>query len=916
MEIETVRQVDLLFALFLGRLPESNFVRHDNLGRPALELVRAMISSDEFRQSIIERFLLYETLPHRGLSLELLPDALALAADAGLAPPPHGFVTADWKSALGRVLTQLPCRGLLEAVCGVEGHQLIGRLNGAPPSAEKDRAGVDGTPAPTADIVSGIEMVADTICRGWLVDRAKPDTRLFVKVTVNGAFAKVFQANEFRRDVQDLYGGEGRCGFTLRVDRLPHVRELSRATIEITELVTGAVVLSEHIVELSPVPLLAVGDNIREELAQVRECLTTLRSSLLDGHQRRPALTDMLRGLNLTRSETSLSLLRADLGKLSSSLNQIEQDLPRLWTEHCWTLSRYGTVRSTVELVLPAPRVEHPATFSIVVIADDADQTQATLSSVFAQVLKPHEIFLVASSDTTLPALSAAGAFETVRYGVDRSRVAVINAIGGRATGSQLLILDAGTTLAPEALGWFAAAIDRTKALVFYADEEITAADDTGRRQLQPIFRPAFDYDLLLQRNYVGSTLSIDRQLFNTLGGLNQDLSLDAWHDFLLRAVAKLAPGNFVHVPQLLTSSAKSIEQDDAQRALARTLTTVQAHLDQTGLGALAVPHLDPIGRSVRDAVKILWRHQSSELISVIIPTRDRADMVFALISSMRRRAAIWENVEVVVIVNGETSFQSRFAFSEIENTFERVKILYRDVQFNWAEINNTAARESAEGTILVFLNDDIICQTEDWDRRLNDQLARPEIGVIGGRLLYPNGTIQHAGIALCGDRRTAHEAMGDAPADGLYLDRTLLVHNIGAVTGAFLACRRGVFEHLGGFDAERYAVTSSDADFCVRARMRGVRVLYDPFLTWIHYESASRGLDSQDHRKSLRAEAEHERWLANFSTVDRVDPSFNPHLARSRRPFETFHRISQEDIEIWLQAQLRAQTGRSLSPP
>jgi GT2 family glycosyltransferase len=107
---------------------------------------------------------------------------------------------------------------------------------------------------------------------------------------------------------------------------------------------------------------------------------------------------------------------------------------------------------------------------------------------------------------------------------------------------------------------------------------------------------------------------------------------------------------------------------------------------------------------------------------------------------------------------------------------------------------------------------------------------------------------------------------IGDPAADGLYLDRTLLVHEIGAVTGAFLACRRALFDELGGFDADSYVVTSSDADFCVRARAAGSRVIYDPFLAWIHYESVSRGSDEQDYRKHWRAEAEHERWRENIA--------------------------------------------------
>ena len=245
-----------------------------------------------------------------------------------------------------------------------------------------------------------------------------------------------------------------------------------------------------------------------------------------------------------------------------------------------------------------------------------------------------------------------------------------------------------------------------------------------------------------------------------------------------------------------------------------------------------------------------------------------------------------------------------RSAFAEIETTFDRVRVVYHTVDFNWGEINNYAVHEHANGELLLFMNDDMICLTRNWDQRVRSQLARDEIGVIGGRLLYPNGAIQHAGIAFGEGAMTAHEAIGDDAGDGLYLDRTLLVHEVGAVTGALFGCRRSLFDSLGGFDAQRYAVTSSDADFCVRARLDDKAVIYDPSLTWIHYESVSRGFDAHNYKRQWRADAEHELWRSRFSEIDLVDLSVNPHFARSRRPFETFHQLGTKEIELWLSAQ------------
>jgi GT2 family glycosyltransferase len=902
MDIETLRQVDLLFALFLGRLPESNFVRHDNLGRPLLELVRAMISSDEFRQSIIERFLLHEKLPHRGLSLRLLPDALALVAQAGLVPPQHGFAAVDWKSTLGRMLAELPCRAILEEVYGIEGHRLIRRLNQPSAPEESGTAPPDPAPPTIADIVSGIEIVANTICRGWVIDRAHPDATLFVKIALNGAFEKILPANEFRRDVQARFGGEGRAGFGFQVDQLPGARGLGGATIELTELVTGTVILPEHRVELSTVPALTVGAQLHYELTQIRDRVEQLRASLRDVNRRRQPVIGRLRGSLPSEAEAQL---HEDLARVLKSLNRIERDLPKLSNKHGWALSRYGEVRSTVDLVSSPSDIDDPPTFTIVVVADDDTtyQTEAIVETALAQILRPREVFIVLSREET-PSSLVAGV-EIVRYGDDEGPSIAINRIAARAKGSYLLLFDSSTSLQPAALQWFAAAIDQTSGAVLYSDEEVVVHEATGQARFRPIFRPSFDYDLLLQRNYIGATICVRRETFNALGGLTGDPALDSRYDLLLRVFETMGTGGFVHVPQLLLSTEQRQAPDESNPDCTRTLLkTVQAHFDRIGSQARAVPHTDPVGRSVAGAAKILWGRGSKERISVVIPTRDRADLVFALLSSLRRHTADWDGIEIIVAVNGNPSVETRSAFAEIERSFRPAKVVFDQTPFNWATINNEIVNERSNGDLLCFLNDDMLCITNHWDSRLQSQLSRDDIGVIGGRLLYPNGMIQHAGIVFFGDGTTSHEASGDSPAEGLYLDRTLVVHNVGAVTGAFLACRRSLFDELSGFDNERYAITSSDADFCVRARIAKKRVVYDPFLTWIHFESISRGQDSQSQKKQWRAEAEHERWLTRFSDVQLIDLSLNPHFSGSSRPFETFRSIARSQLELWMEAQ------------
>jgi O-antigen biosynthesis protein len=921
MIVRDRKDVDWLYALFLGRMPENNFVREENIGRPIVDFIRAMIESEEFEREILERFRAYEVLPHLTLPLQILQNALQLIADAELAPPHQGLAPGTWREALKRVLAAPPSRQILEVRYGKAGRNLIDRLGGTALIDQSDAASDQKAGSSTTSqsgIASGIEIIADTICRGWVVNCNDPAALLHLKIKVNGSTAKVIAADEFRRDVQQLYGGEGRAGFTVRLDQMPDVACLNRAVLEIIEISQGATVLSEHAFEIRADWALPMQAELCDVLADLRKCLNRLQIGFVAQNEEAEPFGRVKRFFQGRLGAGDLISVTHELPDLLDALDRVEKRLlPQLEQRQCWALPFYNLLRPTLRLVVNPPSPNRRTSFSIVVV-DDAKETgkaAVTLTSVVAQTRKPEEIYLIVAADACAERIRSADALRILRLPDNQSLEDAINELVGRMTCSHLVILDAGVVLAPEALAWFAAGVERTRASVLYTDEELFIDDRQCGRRFQPLFKPAFDSELIMQRNYIGDTFCIERRAYLDLAGLTSNTALDPRHDLLLRAMAGLGRDSIAHLPLLLVSrpAAASAARPDATSD--RTLCTVQRYLDRVETCAKAMPHQDLVGRSVEGAVKILWPDDLTSLISVIVPTMAGVDMIFTLASSLRRHADNWDRVEIVIVVTGDIDARQRLGFSEIERVFDRTRIVYWSAVFNWCEINNAAVEKLGENGILVFLNDDMVCLTNGWDSRLRSQLARSEVGLVGGRLLYPNGAIQHAGIAFGEDGKTAHEAMGDRAEDGLYLDRTLLVHEVGAVTGAFLACRRAVFEHVGGFDAKRYAITSGDADFCVRVRQTGRSIIYDPFLTWIHYESESRGQDAHDYRKQWRAAAEHDRWRSRFSTAELVDLSNNPHVSVAQRPFEVFRRPTAEAIELWLDAQcLRRDRWRDAS--
>jgi GT2 family glycosyltransferase len=262
----------------------------------------------------------------------------------------------------------------------------------------------------------------------------------------------------------------------------------------------------------------------------------------------------------------------------------------------------------------------------------------------------------------------------------------------------------------------------------------------------------------------------------------------------------------------------------------------------------------------------------------VIIPTRDRADLLRMCISSLLEKTR-YPALEILVVDNGSQDPETHRLFTAWEQD-RRFRVLPHPGAFNYSALNNAAARV-ANGTVLALLNNDIEALAEDWLDEMVGYALDPAIGCVGAKLYYPDGTIQHAGIVtgLLGgaghlDKRSPGRERG-------YLDRLVTVRNVSAVTGACLVVRRNIYEQLGGLDEEAFGIAFNDVDFCLRAEAAGYRNVWTPFAELIHHESVSRGHDLHDRAKAARLALElaalEGRWGLRLMT----DPYYSPHLER-----------------------------------
>lgn len=253
--------------------------------------------------------------------------------------------------------------------------------------------------------------------------------------------------------------------------------------------------------------------------------------------------------------------------------------------------------------------------------------------------------------------------------------------------------------------------------------------------------------------------------------------------------------------------------------------------------------------------------------LCIVIPTRDRVDLVQACVGSLQRTIEMQDQTEILIVDNNSVEPATLAWFEKVttESAEGKARVqVFRDPRpFNWAALNNHAVQQT-DADILLFLNNDTLATQKGWDLTLRSLLQLPEVGVIGAKLLYEDTTVQHGGVIMRPDGRTSHEGVNLQVDDAGYCQRQQLTRTCEAVTGAFLACDRAVFDELKGFDADRFAVTYNDIDFCLGVSNIGRRVVYTPLIQFSHLESQSRGHDvavGKRQRELSERKLFHEKW-------------------------------------------------------
>jgi GT2 family glycosyltransferase len=293
-------------------------------------------------------------------------------------------------------------------------------------------------------------------------------------------------------------------------------------------------------------------------------------------------------------------------------------------------------------------------------------------------------------------------------------------------------------------------------------------------------------------------------------------------------------------------------------------------HLGRLGLQARVetLSSADGLHRVVYELPAVL------PLVSVIVPTRDRPELLRVCADAVLQQTH-YPHLELLIVDNGTTD-PAAVALLDTLARDCRVTVIRHDGPFNWSVLNNAGAARAA-GDVILFLNNDVAVLQPDWLSELVAQVLQPEVGAVGAKLLYPDGSIQHAGLttdALGFPRHLFRHAPGDdaGPSELMGLAR-----DVWAVTGACMATRREVFFAVGGLN-EALPVTCNDVDFCLRLTANGYRLIWTPWAVLEHRELASRPPDHSTIRKQAAAE-ELDRLHRDWGVLVQSDPFLHPAL-------------------------------------
>jgi len=561
----------------------------------------------------------------------------------------------------------------------------------------------------------------------------------------------------------------------------------------------------------------------------------------------------------------------------------------------------------------------HPPHFYILLVIDGAEQraAQVTLDSLKQQ------LFSNFTCTVLNVGVSAGAAFDTDRelkeVGLNSSVVtqphvsARLDQLNETLAENRewVMVLRPGDVLPAHALFWFACeSLARPNVDVFYSDDDVLDAE--GQR-CKPRFKPDFSLTHLRATNFVGDALVLRGSEVAAAGGVSLEDCQYGSYDLLLRVIDVAGDEGDIsvaHIPAVLlhrggvpnlgveTSTKMTLPHPNppaeggGEMYRERKIEHVVWNSSQWEGRALR-SHLarNSVTGEVVETLPGCWRvsyplPEVPPLVSIIVPTRDEPAIIRQCVESLLEKTS-YPRFEILVVDNQSTDPEAQAYLAQFTGE-KRIRVLHYDLPFNYSAINNFAARQ-ARGEVLCLLNNDTEVISSDWLEEMVGQLLQPRVRVVGAKLYFPDGRVQHAGDTVGPGGCANHlHAFIERNEPG-YCNRAAVAQELSAVTGACMLVWKSLYEELGGLNEKHLPVSFSDVDFCLRVREAGYRVVWTPHAELYHHESLSRGKD-QTPDKKRRANREVSYMRKRWKHVMQHDPFYNPNLSYLRPDFSLSH--------------------------
>jgi GT2 family glycosyltransferase len=501
-------------------------------------------------------------------------------------------------------------------------------------------------------------------------------------------------------------------------------------------------------------------------------------------------------------------------------------------------------------------------------LGNSPDAIQRTLDSIAPRGPLFEALQIVVVSDTDdMPASALGARLSRIAMGAG-GIAAVLNQVTDAYAFDWLMVVDAGTQFTPFGLTACALKLNETPTCpAAFADEMYRQP----RGGLSSAMRPDFNLDYLLSYPLVSACHWLfRRQTLIEIAGFDPRVSDAGEFDLILRLIERDGSELITHISEPLL-----VRDPPEPTPNAHELQTLQRHLNVRGY-----PRAE-IVQTLARRYHVLYGHSQEPLVSIIVPTKDQLPFLQRCVETLLHKTR-YPHYELLIVDNNSETPEALEWLANIDAMgSEQVRVLRYPHPFNYSRINNVAAAQ-AKGEYLVLLNNDTAIVHERWLDELLNHALRPEVGVVGAKLLYPTGRLQHAGVRLGMDGPAGHQHIGEPQHIQGYMQRVQVDQNLSAVTAACLIVRRSIYEEVDGLDETAFVVSYNDVDLCMKVGAQGYLNVWTPHAVLIHEGSVSQThVDTASHRaKRARFVGEqlamYRKWLPTLAN----DKAFNRNLS------------------------------------